>query len=448
MKDSVAILGGGLAGLTLGSLLHNKNIPFRIYEKDELAGGIARTEHLDAFKYDMGAHRFHNRDPKLTRWVTELLQGSIIEVNKKSAISRFGTLIDFPLSPLNLITQAPLSKSLIYSLSWITRRTDKQDNLKDFAISRFGKALAQDFILDYSHKLWGKPPEELSLELGSARLKQLDFPTLIKEIIHNKRANNRHIDGQFLYPIGGFGEIPRQLSSLFDRDQLYVNNTILSIKEHGRYFDVTTQQGMFKHKYLVNTLPLDKFATLYDNVTHFPHELFQYRHLMAVFLTLNQRQISPHVSLYFPEPSHTFTRAHEPRNRWQGMSPQGKTSVLLEIPMSEPWKASPQIADQAIEEFCNTGLIEKNSILNRKEFWAPYAYPIITNSCTAPRAAFLKSLESNNKVFCLGRNARFSYLHCHDIYKESLELCQKIENTYHISKSTSSLEQHTYNIHN
>jgi protoporphyrinogen oxidase len=198
MKDPIAILGGGLAGLTLASELHKRNIDFRLYEKDESLGGIARTESLGDFNYDRGAHRFHNRDAELSNWVRELLKDELVEVNKASAISRNSSLINFPLSPLNLMSQNPVTKSLRYAFDWARRSKAAPTNLEEHAIHKFGKSLAEDFVLQYSEKLWGCPAKELSLELGSGRLKALDLPTLIKELIVNKEQNHKHIDGRVL----------------------------------------------------------------------------------------------------------------------------------------------------------------------------------------------------------------------------------------------------------
>ena len=64
MKDypPVAIVGGGLAGLTAATFLHRHGIPFRLFEAGPNLAGLARSViGDDGFTYDFGAHFITNR---------------------------------------------------------------------------------------------------------------------------------------------------------------------------------------------------------------------------------------------------------------------------------------------------------------------------------------------------------------------------------------------------
>ncbi|MEB6292458.1 NAD(P)-binding protein [Mammaliicoccus sciuri] len=43
MNDHIIIIGGGIAGLRLASLLQNENIPYKILEAREYLGGRVLT---------------------------------------------------------------------------------------------------------------------------------------------------------------------------------------------------------------------------------------------------------------------------------------------------------------------------------------------------------------------------------------------------------------------
>ncbi|MFZ0012280.1 MAG: NAD(P)-binding protein, partial [Halobacteriota archaeon] len=58
-----AILGGGLTGLTLGYLLHDKGIAFEILEKETECGGLLRSLHEGGFTFDYGgSHVIFSKD--------------------------------------------------------------------------------------------------------------------------------------------------------------------------------------------------------------------------------------------------------------------------------------------------------------------------------------------------------------------------------------------------
>jgi protoporphyrinogen oxidase len=207
------------------------------------------------------------------------------------------------------------------------------------------------------------------------------------------------------------------------------NCSVLEIRKRSDHSVVKTSRGLFNHPLVVNTLPLNRLASLTGLASSFPQKLFGYRHLYCVFITLDQESISDHVSLYFPDRNTQITRAHEPRNRWQGMSPAGKTSLLIEIPIDELGQNISGFAKKAISDLHERGFIEKQKVMDVKECCIPNAYPVIKPGCENQRQSLLNAFESEQNILSLGRNARFSYLHCHDIYLEAKTLAEKLPNT-------------------
>ena len=61
-REPVAIVGGGLAGLTAATYLRRHGVPVRVYEAGKQLAGLARSERdADGFTYDCGAHFITNR---------------------------------------------------------------------------------------------------------------------------------------------------------------------------------------------------------------------------------------------------------------------------------------------------------------------------------------------------------------------------------------------------
>jgi protoporphyrinogen oxidase len=88
--------------------------------------------------------------------------------------------------------------------------------LEDFFINRFGKVLYHTFFKDYTQKVWGKPPKEITADWGRQRVKSLSVSKAIlhsvkklfghKQDIYQKNTETSLIE-QFLYPKFGPGQM-------------------------------------------------------------------------------------------------------------------------------------------------------------------------------------------------------------------------------------------------
>jgi protoporphyrinogen oxidase len=95
-SGSVTILGGGVAGLAIGYYARQRGLPATIYEAQERPGGLCRTFAHEGFLFDSGAHRFHDKDPDITRDVRSLLGEHLCAVDRPSLIFDGGRLMNFP----------------------------------------------------------------------------------------------------------------------------------------------------------------------------------------------------------------------------------------------------------------------------------------------------------------------------------------------------------------
>ena len=83
--DVVGVIPGGAAGLTLGYWARKRNMPFRIYEAGPRPGGNCLTLRHGEFLFDSGAHRFHDKDVRVTRDIMALMGGRMARVSAEAA---------------------------------------------------------------------------------------------------------------------------------------------------------------------------------------------------------------------------------------------------------------------------------------------------------------------------------------------------------------------------
>ena len=70
--DPVAIIGGGITGLSAAYELHKRGVPFLLFEGSDRVGGVIRTESVDGFTIDGGPDSLLIQKPAAVELCAEL----------------------------------------------------------------------------------------------------------------------------------------------------------------------------------------------------------------------------------------------------------------------------------------------------------------------------------------------------------------------------------------
>lgn len=202
----VVIIGAGPAGLTCAyDLLKKGGVEVTLLEASSVIGGISRTYNYKGNRMDLGGHRFFSKDQQIMDLWNEImpLQGKkskddlMLNRNRKIAeigpdpevddevmlirtrVSRIFFLrkfFDYPISMrlrtfINMGLKRTMKAGFGYIGSCLHKR--KENNLEDFYINRFGKPLYQMFFEDYTTKVWGLKPSEISPDWGGTKSKRI-----------------------------------------------------------------------------------------------------------------------------------------------------------------------------------------------------------------------------------------------------------------------------------
>ena len=90
----IAILGGGIAGTSLGHIL-NKKHQITIFEGDEHAGGLARSHFYEDFYYDIGPHIIFSKNIKVLEFMKNMDKDLIVH-QRSNQIWYKNQLIKYP----------------------------------------------------------------------------------------------------------------------------------------------------------------------------------------------------------------------------------------------------------------------------------------------------------------------------------------------------------------
>lgn len=426
---SLTILGGGPAGLAVAFYAHRAGLPFALYEKSPRLGGLCRTVRFGEHSYDCGAHRFHDRDADITRDIRAMLGDELVAVDAPSKIYDRGRFIDFPPTPLsvlrsgfNLWETGRIGIELIRS----RRRLAPAVSFADFAISQFGETLARRLLLNYSEKLWGLPADQLSPDVATRRLHGMTLTSLFFEVMFPKKKT-KHIDGSFLYPRNGYGQIVDAIAAAIPQDAIRSGHDIVRLecdRDRIRRIHFAEQHHIDPESRVVSTLPLTLTVKALGHCNDIGADIreaaagLRFRHIRLFFLRLDQPRVSSNASIYIPDPKMCVTRMYEPKNRSPKMAPPNETSLVVEVPCftddSIYGTATENLATRVIAELDSIGIISASKVREWRHHFLPNAYPVYSLGYEAQVARIVEGMRAISNLDLIGRGGQFFYSHLHD----------------------------------
>ena len=428
MNKNLYILGGGPAGMSAAYYANKYNMNFKLFEATNTIGGNCRTIKINSFKFDTGAHRFHDKIPKVTAEIKKILGKDLLKVSAPSKIYWNNQFINFPLKIIDILQFADYNtifKIIKETVFNQFSKPKKYINFKDFAYHSYGKTISELFLINYSEKLWGISTDMLSTDISGGRLKHLTLSNLLKDMIY-KNEDSEHLDGTFYYPRNGYGTIFESMKSITGEHNIKYNTPITKlIHDNYKIKKIISNKETISinNSKIISTLPLTTIINILDPKP--PQEIFDsiqnlsYQSLKLCIIMIDKKRISNNASIYFPNKNIPFTRLYEPKNRSESLAPKNQTAIVIEVPYNKK-NIDDNILKKIIISYLNKKkFFTKDEILDSKIITIPYAYPILIKGLNKKIKLAKNYLMNFKNLNLLGRNAHFKYLHTHDLIFEA-----------------------------
>ena len=351
MQKQVLILGAGPAGLMAAWPLMEAGYKVTILDRDNKVGGMCATQTFQGergeYRFDYGGHRFITKNPELLEFVDKLMGDDLLYAQRKSVIRYRDRIYSYPLAAKDLLKNAPFSLLIGAGIDLLKQlfKAKPQDrsevSFAQWIESRFGKTLYKHFFEGYTAKLWGIDPKNLSGDWASQRISLINLKDVVRRLLPSSSATPRTYAKQYRYPKLGFGQLYDKLAQKLIENgvSIELNSDVceaeVSQQDNGKKIHkigYKTDQGVkyIECEHLISTLPLDVMC----KITGFDSGL-TYRALRFFNMPMQTENISDNTWQYLSDPHILGTRLQEPRRRSPHMSPQGVTSVMIEIPCNK-----------------------------------------------------------------------------------------------------------------
>jgi len=179
---SVAIVGGGVTGLTAAYCLKQRGSQIVVYESADRVGGVIRSELRDGYLAELGPNSMSAAPPEVMQLLTALrLDASRITASPAARtryIARRGKLIPLPLSPSELLTTRLLSNSAKLAV-FGEPLVETSDSPMDESVAAFFRRRFNQEVLDYVVNpfvagIFAGDPEQLSVRHALPQLHALE----------------------------------------------------------------------------------------------------------------------------------------------------------------------------------------------------------------------------------------------------------------------------------
>lgn len=488
MQKIAIIIGAGPAGLTAAyKLLKETDIKPIIYEESNVIGGISQTFEYKGNRMDIGGHRFFTKNDLVMDVWKELMkpQGApaldekLLNENKQyegkadpekeddvfltrrrvSRIYYLGKFFDYPISMkpktfLNMGFFRTMSAGFGYIHSCIFKK--KEDSLENFYINRFGKPLYNMFFKDYTTKVWGRSPKEISPDWGAQRVKGLSLmKTFVSALTKPFRKKSSKVETslieEFYYPKKGPGQLYSKMADEIIKmgGEIHFDSKVNNVHLNGNSIDYIEVNGnIIKGGYYISSMPIkdlmnsmnDVDKSLLDIANNLP-----YRDFITVGLLLDKLKIKnktkmktvnnivPDCWIYIQDNSVKLGRLQIFNNWSPYMVDDLEKHIFVGLEYfcnegDEMWNMKEEdFIKFAIDELVKIKIIDKEDVLDSVELKIKKAYPAYFDSYVEfPKVKdYLNSIDN---LYCIGRNGQHRYNNMDHSMLTAIETVNVIKN--------------------
>jgi len=428
----IAIIGGGLAGLTAANLLKQKNIPFILFEAGDRIAGLAMSfKDKDGFSNDFGAHFITNRLAKAIgveeECKTVKYYGESVWINGKSFSYPFG-LVAIPRISISF-----LNGKLKFNKSKTTAKS-----IADLFRKRYGESLANEIALPLIEAWSGAPSDKLSPAIAESLPKSI-LNTLYLKIA--SKVTGRAVACGYnrekpevpsvwhVYPNGGVSRLCSKLAEGLD-DSIRLQSPVQEIIiENEKAVAVMVKDELIEVSAVVSTAPANILSKMVKGTDALKGiAKFRFRPMLFVNIRFDKRNLIPDTVLWFPEDQYPFFRLTEVTRSMPWLAPEGKSIITADIGCEkndEYWNMdNEKLIALCVEKLASIIPDAEKIFLGATVLRTPYAYPIFLNEYEKERREFERSTKIEN-LLSIGRNGEFAHRFMEDIYWRTRD---KIEN--------------------
>jgi len=418
---TTAILGGGLCGLTLARLLHERGDDVIVLEAEPEYGGLCRSRTKSGFTFDIGgSHIIFSRDADVLAFMRRMIAENEQRNNRNTKIFYKGRYVRYPFE--NGLYELPMEdrffciNGFVQNLIEVERDIAKKpENFREWIYYTFGPGIAECYMVPYNEKIWKYPTEKMSFHWVDGRIPRPPVEDIIKSAIGIETEGYTH-QAVFSYPLdGGIEALVRAIAQPVG-PFIRTGFRVTSVKKTGNAWLVSNGTDTIRADRVICTIPVQHLLPCLEDVPPDVDKACRalvYNSLACINIGI-RGPIPPISWMYLPDKTLGRTnRLSFPSSFSRHAAPEGCSSILAEITYQPGDEVAGISDDDLIQEV--TGMLAEmqictpDTIVFSSVERQPFAY-VVYDLSYLENIATIRDYCAKTGIPLVGRFAQFEYL--------------------------------------
>ncbi len=418
MTDSTRflIVGAGMSGLAFANFLDSED--YLIVEREPEIGGWCKTIKQDGFVWDFSGHFFHFRHPDIEEYLrARMPPDEVVTVARDSRVFFDGELIDFPFQKnIHQLPKADFIECLydLYFREEAAAGLDP-DSFKGMLYEKFGRGIAERFLVPYNEKLYACDLELLDRDAMGRFFPHADLTDIVRNM---READNSSYNASFTYPRGGAIEYVRALTHDIPDDRILLESGVESIDLKRKVATLVGGREV-SFEYLISSAPFDQLASM----CHLDHDAdaFSYNKVLVFNLGFDRKGHEGVHWIYYPSRDVSFYRI----GFYDNIMGSDRMSLYVELGYApDATYDVDEVRARVLADLERVGVVDGHELASHHSVTLDPAYVHITTRSRAEHAR-LGDLMGLRGVHSIGRYGGWTYCSIEDNIVEARALAQR-----------------------
>jgi sialic acid synthase SpsE/protoporphyrinogen oxidase len=433
MNKNIVLIGAGPTALTTALFLSKKKFNVELFDQNKIVGGLAGSEVVDGMHIDYGPHIFHSNQKQITDFFRNNFSDLLYEMDFYSKNYKDGVLYDYPIT-LDSIEKFPEETKIKVKREIAELKAEnlkRARNFKEAVVELVGPTLQSIFFQDYTEKLWGIPPDQMSANWAPKR-------------IELRKKGRAFWAGQYS-AIGKFGagKIWERCAEDIEKNngKINLNKKLISCDSKDNkitklYFKDGTDYDV-SDKIVISTIPLNTICSILD----IPCKLI-FNSVRLVYLVLSKKFCLPEdvQSIYFAHSDYAFHRVTEQKRFYEHSYPDDKTILTFEVSYTKN-KHYGEMTDEQItkivfDQLVAIGMAKKDDLIKGFSRKLPNVNPVMYLGYEKELAIINSKVNKYENLLLAGGAAEFIYGDVQSMIARGMDMAELLSsNHYEINKN-------------
>jgi protoporphyrinogen oxidase len=411
------VVGAGVSGLAFANFIDSDD--YLILEADTEIGGYCKTIRKAGFVWDYSGHFFHFKHKALEQYLLDRMPPDEVKVVEKNSQILFKhQLVDFPFQ--KNIHQLPQEDFIdcLYALYFKDEEFGagaKAENFEQMLVQKFGRGIAERFLIPYNEKLYACSLTELDVDAMGRFFPYADLDQIVRNM---RNPDNSSYNATFTYPRGGAIRYVEALKHDVPDEKIAFSERLLAIDLERKV--ATTSKREIAFEYLVSSAPYNQLLAM----TALPLDPapLTYNKVLVFNLGFDKKGWPDLHWLYFPEREYCFYRIGFYDNIF------GTDRMSLYVELGYAADAEVDVAGaraQVLADLAKAGVIDGHEVVAEHSIVLDPAYVHI-NTAGQEVVARGKAALAARGVFPVGRYGGWTYCSIEDNMIEARELAERL----------------------